>query len=103
MDNVLLYDSPVLVALSFSTRETRLQRATIFIVKITRSIRKKSYASEKCMRLAGGIVFCFIEKKILQMMVSEESMKQKKKKKNDDGRICKRKFFVKIAGKPEYR
>jgi len=53
------------------------------------------------MRLAGGIVFfCFIEKKILQMMVSEKSIKQKK---NDDGRICKRKFFVKIADKPEYR
>lgn len=34
-------------------------------------------------------------------MVSEKSMKQKKK--TDDGRICKRKFFVKIAGKPEYR
>lgn len=33
-------------------------------------------------------------------MVSEKSIKQKK---NDDGRICKRKFFVKIADKPEYR
>lgn len=35
----------------------------------------------------------------MQIMVSEKKYKTK----NDNGRICKKNFFVKIAGKPEYR
>lgn len=52
------------------------------------------------MRLAGGIFFLLYRE---ENIADDGEWKKYKTKKNDDGRICKRKFFVKIADKPEYR